>query len=398
LGHAEPKVGNPQSLVHSVLRIYYSVNHSRVEYTSMELRQIALEQIRVLPARLEISDRGSDRPSSSHTHSPRLSILSHHPTLNLRTNISLPRPPRCIIVTHKVHTYTGLFILIGRATDFHIGNVFRVNYKIVWKCNRNTTQLLPNSIIPHSPPLQFSKRKTHIHDISNTYVPFPQLFAKGKSLKSEGMGMPRDKNNGLLSRNWAMSNQLEWITYQQFIFHRNITAQGICCAIQSLKLWNFCGIKCTREDPIYFWYWSLGQPPTSSIPSVLGSGVDIRDSLCSWFLQVLGLQSLRSLALTWISEFQESAANCSLNTRQVGKLSGDKARTRTHNPLIRRSMLYHCIAVFLNHITFFEILNLSAFPIHEKNIWTRIRMEFLWLRSQIGLGLTWCRKSGQLGR
>jgi hypothetical protein len=28
-------------------------------------------------------------------------------------------------------------------------------------------------------------------------VPFPQLFAKGKSLKSEGIGMPRDKNKGL---------------------------------------------------------------------------------------------------------------------------------------------------------------------------------------------------------
>jgi hypothetical protein len=36
-----------------------------------------------------------------------------------------------------------------------------------------------------------------IHDISNTYVPFPQLFAKGKSLKSEGIAMPRDKNKGL---------------------------------------------------------------------------------------------------------------------------------------------------------------------------------------------------------
>jgi hypothetical protein len=36
----------------------------------------------------------------------------------------------CIIVTHKVYTYAGLFIrliLIGRATDFHIENVFRVN-------------------------------------------------------------------------------------------------------------------------------------------------------------------------------------------------------------------------------------------------------------------------------
>jgi hypothetical protein len=28
-------------------------------------------------------------------------------------------------------------------------------------------------------------------------VPFPQLFAKGKSLTSEGIGMPRDKNKGL---------------------------------------------------------------------------------------------------------------------------------------------------------------------------------------------------------
>jgi hypothetical protein len=41
--------------------------------------------------------------------------------------------------------------------------------------------------------IQFSKRETHIHDISNTYI----LFAKGKSLKSEGIGMPRDKNKGL---------------------------------------------------------------------------------------------------------------------------------------------------------------------------------------------------------
>jgi hypothetical protein len=41
------------------------------------------------------------------------------------------------------------------------------------------------------------KRETHIHDISNAYVPFPQLFAKGQSLRSEGIGMPRDKNKGL---------------------------------------------------------------------------------------------------------------------------------------------------------------------------------------------------------
>jgi hypothetical protein len=45
--------------------------------------------------------------------------------------------------------------------------------------------------------LQFSKRETRIQDISNTYVPFPQLFAEGKSLKFDGIGMPRDKNKGL---------------------------------------------------------------------------------------------------------------------------------------------------------------------------------------------------------
>jgi hypothetical protein len=34
----------------------HSVNQSRVEYSSLELRQIALEQIRVLPVRLEVTD------------------------------------------------------------------------------------------------------------------------------------------------------------------------------------------------------------------------------------------------------------------------------------------------------------------------------------------------------
>jgi hypothetical protein len=65
--------------------------------------------------------------------------------------------------------------------------------------HKNTTHFFKNSIFPHSTPLilQFSKRETHIHDISNTYVTFPQLFAKGKSLKSEGIDMPRDKNKGL---------------------------------------------------------------------------------------------------------------------------------------------------------------------------------------------------------
>jgi hypothetical protein len=55
-------------------------------------------------------------------------------TLNFRKTISLSRPPRPVynnkIVTHKVYTYAGLFIrqiLIGRATDFHIVKIFRVN-------------------------------------------------------------------------------------------------------------------------------------------------------------------------------------------------------------------------------------------------------------------------------
>jgi hypothetical protein len=63
-------------------------HYSRLEYTSLKLRQI-----------------GAD-------------------------SRSLPLPPRCIIVTHKVYTNAGLFvrrILIGRATDFHIENVYRVN-------------------------------------------------------------------------------------------------------------------------------------------------------------------------------------------------------------------------------------------------------------------------------
>jgi hypothetical protein len=51
--------------------------------------------------------------------------------------------------------------------------------------------------------LQFSKRETHIYDISYTYASFPQLFAKGKSLKSVGKSMPQDKYKG----EWAMPNQ-----------------------------------------------------------------------------------------------------------------------------------------------------------------------------------------------
>jgi hypothetical protein len=46
----------------------HSVNQSRVEYTSLELRQIALEQIRVLPVRLEVLKEMS-QGSKSHSAS-----------------------------------------------------------------------------------------------------------------------------------------------------------------------------------------------------------------------------------------------------------------------------------------------------------------------------------------
>jgi hypothetical protein len=46
----------------------------------------------------------------------------------------------------------------------------------------------------------------HIHDISNTYVSFPQLIYKWKSLKSVGIAMPQDKYKGQHG-NWATPNQ-----------------------------------------------------------------------------------------------------------------------------------------------------------------------------------------------
>jgi hypothetical protein len=79
------------------------IHYARVEYTSLELRQIGAD---------------SRFPAREVTVSVLSAITSHHPTLNFRTQISLLRPPRCIIVTHKVCTYAGLFIrriMIGRA-------------------------------------------------------------------------------------------------------------------------------------------------------------------------------------------------------------------------------------------------------------------------------------------
>jgi hypothetical protein len=75
-------------------------NHINISHTRVECRSIhkfgyaRLEQIRVHPAR-EVTV---------------LSAITCHKQyiLKFRTTISLPRPPWCIIVTHKVYTYAGL--------------------------------------------------------------------------------------------------------------------------------------------------------------------------------------------------------------------------------------------------------------------------------------------------
>jgi hypothetical protein len=43
--------------------------------------------------------------------------------------------------------------------------------------------------------------------LSLSMAAFPQLFAKGKSQKSEGIGMPQDMTIASLGHNWAMPNQ-----------------------------------------------------------------------------------------------------------------------------------------------------------------------------------------------
>jgi hypothetical protein len=60
--------------------------------------------------------------------------------------------------------------------------------------------------------LQFSKWETHIHDISKTYVSFPHLFAKGKSIQSVGIDMPQDIYKGQHGK-WAPCKTNNWITY-----------------------------------------------------------------------------------------------------------------------------------------------------------------------------------------
>jgi hypothetical protein len=95
-----------------------------------------LEQIRVLPAR-EVTVLSA--------------ITSHHPILNFRTKLSLPRPPRCIIVSHTLmqdYLLDGR-ILIGRATDFHIEHVFRVNKEYSHDAKEIRLGSFKNSIFPH---------------------------------------------------------------------------------------------------------------------------------------------------------------------------------------------------------------------------------------------------------
>jgi hypothetical protein len=134
IGPCRTKSGeSPQSSAHCVPRIYFwlpcnhSVNQSRVEYTSLELRQIALEQIRILPARLEVSGRGSDRPSSYSQPKALHPQPSPYPQSSGKDFTTLTTPVyNCD--SYSIH-YAGLFIrriLIGRVTDFHIENVFWV--------------------------------------------------------------------------------------------------------------------------------------------------------------------------------------------------------------------------------------------------------------------------------
>jgi hypothetical protein len=62
----------------------------------------------------------------------------------------------------------------------------------------------------------FASSWVYIQDISNTYMPFPQLFAKGKSLKSEGIGMPRDMTIASHCAMLRMDNalgRLFWVGY-----------------------------------------------------------------------------------------------------------------------------------------------------------------------------------------
>jgi hypothetical protein len=84
------------------------------------------------------------------------------------------------------------------------------NLCVVIKATQNLLHSLYAVVTLHGgidrPPV-CGKRETHIHISNTAYVPFPQLFAKGKSLKSEGICMPRDMAIASLGRNWAMPNQ-----------------------------------------------------------------------------------------------------------------------------------------------------------------------------------------------
>jgi hypothetical protein len=98
-------------------------------------------------------------------------------------------------VRHKLQIWTSLVATMVRHVErkaLQIHNLY-VLYIVVIKGTRKSLPQPKNTQLSLSMAVLVGplcgKRQTHIHDISNTYVPFPQLFAKGKSLKSEGIGM-----------------------------------------------------------------------------------------------------------------------------------------------------------------------------------------------------------------
>jgi hypothetical protein len=85
--------------------------------------------------------------------------------------------------------------------------IFRVNYKIVWKCyGMYGLGFSKTLIFPHSTPLilQFSKWETHIHDISNTYTCHFHSY-----LLKESHSNPRNRHaSGQKGSTWPTGPQL----------------------------------------------------------------------------------------------------------------------------------------------------------------------------------------------
>jgi hypothetical protein len=130
-----PSVSIPENLIFSlpgttiITSTSRLTHYDRLEYTSLDM-----------PDWGRFVFSGS-RGNRSLSHSIPLPYA-----LYFQTTISLPRPSRCtcIIVTHKVYTYTRLFIRLDSDRE---GNSlshwkhFSSKLKIVSKCYRNTTLL-----------------------------------------------------------------------------------------------------------------------------------------------------------------------------------------------------------------------------------------------------------------